>query len=251
MLDGAWLANRLEGRLVHVFESSRSTMVEAARLVNEGAGHGTLVIAHEQTAGQGRHGHHWHSEPGSGLYLSLILRPEFTVEATPGLTLAIGLATRHAIRDQTGVECDLRWPNDLLIGSLKCGGILLQLLYRTVVAGIGVNVNHADFPPDLRDLAVSLRMISGREHLREPLAVAIAEAVDRYCDRIAREGIEPVLAEFSQTSSYVKGMRVTVDQPNGTLEGTTAGLDRKGYLLVRSSDGTLTPVIAGGVRPAR
>ena len=249
MLDAAWLRNRLEGRDVHVLESAGSTMVEAARLLNGGAPDGTVVIAHEQTAGQGRHGHTWHSEAGSGLYLSLILRPGFAVEASPALTLAMGLATRHAIRDLTGIECDLRWPNDLMIGPRKCGGILLQLFYRSVVAGIGINVNHSGFPPDLQDQAVSLRIASGREHLREPLAAAIAEQARQYCQRIAELGTGPVLAEFARVSSYARGLRVAVDQGGRTIEGVTAGLDPNGFLCVRDDSGQLHTILAGGVRP--
>lgn len=251
MLDASWLRNRLEGRAVHVLDSTASTMLDAAKLLQLGAPHGTLVAADEQTAGQGRHGHAWHSEPGSGLYLSLILRPQFAVEANPALTLAVGLAARQAIRSITGVECDLRWPNDLMIGRRKCGGILLQLYSGAVVAGIGINVNHELFPEELRELATSLRICSGREHLREPLAASIAEEVDLWCARMAADGIAPVLAEFARASTYVRGMDVAVDQPDGAIEGVTVGLDARGYLLVQEISGRVTAVAAGGVRPRR
>jgi BirA family biotin operon repressor/biotin-[acetyl-CoA-carboxylase] ligase len=223
-------------------------MLEAAKLLPF-APHGTMVIAHEQTDGQGRHGRTWHSEASSGLYLSLILRPHFAIETSPALTLAIGLATRAAIRDQSGIECDLRWPNDLMIGARKCGGILVQLFFNAVVAGIGVNVNHVGFPPDLSGSAISLRLSSGREHLREPLAAAIADQVDAYCDRIAESGAGSVIAEFCRVSSYASGMRVSVELADGLIEGVTAGLDPRGFLLIREDSGRTRTVAAGGVRP--
>ncbi len=251
MLDAAWLGGRLPGRAIHCLESTPSTMTDLAKLAAEGARHGTIVIADRQTAGQGRHGHGWHSEPGAGLYLSILIRPEFAIESTPALTLAIGLAARDALRDLAGVECDLRWPNDLMLGGRKCGGILVHLLYRAALAGIGVNLNHESFPRDLADSATSLRIETGRDHLREPLAAAIAEAVDARCAVLAKHGPRPVIAEFSRVSSYARGLRVTVDRPEGPLHGETAGLDANGFLLVRDGDGRVVTVLAGGVRPAR
>lgn len=139
----------LSGRAIHRFASTPSTMIEAATLASGGAPHGTLVIADTQTAGQGRHGHAWHSEPGTGLYLSLILRPALGMEALLALTLAAGLAARSAISDTTGFTCDLRWPNDLMHGDRKLGGILLQSQQGAVIAGFGINTGHATFPQSL------------------------------------------------------------------------------------------------------
>ena len=98
-------------------------MTLASELASAGAVSGTVVGAEEQTAGQGRHGRSWHSEAGSGLYVSIILRRRFTPTALPVVTLALGLAVREAILKTTELACDLRWPNDLLIQSKKCAGI--------------------------------------------------------------------------------------------------------------------------------
>jgi BirA family biotin operon repressor/biotin-[acetyl-CoA-carboxylase] ligase len=225
-------------------------MTEAARLARTGCLHGAAVVADEQRAGVGRHGHSWHSEPESGLYVSVVLRLAFPVDAFPGLTLAVGLAAREAVLETTGLVCDLRWPNDLLIGDRKCAGILLNLEGSVVIAGIGINVNHAEFPHEIAAQATSLRLAAGREFSREELLVELLPALDRYCNLILEEGIEPVLRLFTEASGYVSGRRVRVDQEGGVLMGVTAGLDRKGFLQLRQDNGKLVTILAGGVRPA-
>jgi BirA family biotin operon repressor/biotin-[acetyl-CoA-carboxylase] ligase len=199
---------------------------------------GTVVIADHQSAGQGRHGHTWHSEPGSGLYCSMVLEP------TPLLTLALGVATVDAIAQSTGIVCDLRWPNDLMLDGRKVAGILVQLANGVAIAGIGINVNHASFPDGID--ATSLLLHSDHVHSREDILDAILPAVDA----IVQEDSETILRLFAHASSYVAGRRVTVEQAGGTVTGTTAGLDAAGYLIVRKDDGTDTLILAGGVRAA-
>ncbi|MBM3810226.1 MAG: biotin--[acetyl-CoA-carboxylase] ligase [Acidimicrobiia bacterium] len=240
---------RMPSRALHWHRRMDSTMTEASRLAAEGCASGTAVIADEQTAGIGRHGHSWHSEAGLGLYVSVVLRQKF-VDSFPGVTLAVGLAAREAIVEATGVVCDLRWPNDLLIGGRKCAGILLNLESKAIIAGIGINVNHGGFPEQLRELATSLRIAAGREFRREHLLVELLLAMERYTKLIEEEGIKPVLRLFAQASSYVSGMRVRVEQGETALEGVTAGLDESGFLLLRQDNGKLVTVLAGGVRPA-
>jgi len=241
---------RLPEHPIYWHPSLDSTMTEAGRLAGGGCPHGTAVVADEQHAGVGRHGHSWHSEAGSGLYVSVVLRLAFPVEAFPGLTLAVGLAAREAVLEAAGVVCDLRWPNDLLIGDRKCAGILLNLEGSVVITGIGINVNHANFPEEIAGQATSLRMTAGREFRREDLLVELLPALDRYCELILEEGIEPVLRLFAAASSYVAGRRVKVEQEGGVLTGVTAGLDEKGFLQLRQENGKLVTILAGGVRPA-
>lgn len=219
-------------------------MFEASRLAAAGAPSGTTVVANEQTAGHGRYGRPWHSEPEAGLYLSVVLR---FAETPPLVTLALGLAVVEAITQTTGVVCDLRWPNDVLIGDRKCAGILTQLEGAAVIAGIGINVNHAAFPEELSTVATSLRIASGRRHSREELLQALLPAIDSYCDLLAREGKEPILDMFTHASSYVRGRRVRVDD---TSEGITAGLNESGFLLLRDDSGRQHTILSGGIRPA-
>jgi BirA family biotin operon repressor/biotin-[acetyl-CoA-carboxylase] ligase len=236
-LDIDAVRRALPGRAVHYFPSIDTTMREAARLVAGGAPAGTIVTADEQSAGRGRHGHTWHSEPDAGLYMTVILRPAETV---PVLTLAAGLAVREAIE----TPCDLRWPNDVLIGGRKCAGILMTLEAGALLAGIGVNVNQAKFPDKLQSIATSLRAETGRTRSREQLLVRIAAALDTHLAL----GRTEILRAFEQASSYARGRRVTVESTGST--GITAGLDEDGFLLLRPDGGGLERVLAGGVRPA-
>jgi BirA family biotin operon repressor/biotin-[acetyl-CoA-carboxylase] ligase len=226
-------------------------MLEAARLAEAACEPGTVVIADEQTAGQGRHGRRWHSEPNSGLYVSIVLRPELQSESLPVLTLALGLAVAEAVGEVTGLTCDLRWPNDVMLESRKLAGILVQLINAAAVAGIGVNVNHARFPPEIAAEATSLRIVSNRRHSREHLLVAVLDAVERYSGILSSEGgRESILKMFCARSSYAQNKRVKVEQGAAVLEGVTAGLDASGFLIVRRDDGSEDVVLAGGVRPA-
>ncbi len=248
-IDLAWLRSQLPGSPHRVarryrFHDDRSQPI----------GRGRRTIGHcggaeEQTAGQGRHGRSWHSEPGSGLYVSIILRRQFAPDTLPVVTLALGLAAQEAILKATDLACDLRWPNDVLIESKKCAGILTLLEGSAIIAGIGINVNHSSFPVELSAIATSLRIASGRVQSRERLLVELLASVDDYCDLLETEGRGPVIEMFARASSYVSGRRVCVDQDGSELRGTTAGLNDSGFLMLRGDDGTSSVIVAGGVRP--
>jgi BirA family biotin operon repressor/biotin-[acetyl-CoA-carboxylase] ligase len=199
---------------------------------------GTIVLADHQTAGLGRHGHEWHSEAATGIYCSLVLPP------SPVLTLALGIATVEAIAQATGILCDIRWPNDLMLDNRKTAGILVQMVNGQAIAGIGINVNQTEFPGDIGGLATSLRLHAGRELAREDILFALFPAIDS----LILDDTETVLRLFTHASSYAAGRRVTVDLPGGAITGTTAGLDPAGFLIVRKDDGTNTLILAGGVR---
>jgi len=240
---------QLPGREIRWHESVDSTMHEACRLAEAGCASGTVVGAEEQTAGQGRLGRSWHSEAGTGLYFSVVLRLPFPPETLPLVTMALGLGVREAIVRSTGISADLRWPNDVLVGDRKVAGILTQFDAGAVVAGIGVNVNQSGFPADIADVATSLRIACGREQSREDLLAAILPAIEEMCGVLLRDGTYSILRLFASASSYVHGRRVVVELGDGELRGTTSGLNAAGFLLVRDDAGTEHTVIAGGVRP--
>ncbi len=162
----------------------------------------------------------------------------------PSLALAIGIATADAIAQTTGLACDLRWPNDLMLAGKKLGGILVQIANARAIAGIGINLNQTEFPPELA--ATSLRLAAGREFPREPILAALIPAIERH----AALPTQQILALFTQASSYAYGRRVSVEQPGGPIRGVTEGLDAAGFLRVRQDDGTMTLILAGGVRAA-
>ncbi len=210
--------------IVHL-KSTPSTMLDAAKLASEGASHMTVVVADEQTAGQGRHGHSWMSPEGS-LYCTFILRPEKTL---PMITLALGLAVAEA----TQIRVDLRWPNDVMIGTKKLAGILTTFQNDVVLAGIGVNLKDPAHPD-----AAWLEGVS-RDELLDRLIPAVEQSV-----KLSQPDI---LRLFTQASSYVFGRRVHVE---GHGLGVTDGLDENGFLLLRKDDGSRVTILAGGVRPA-
>jgi BirA family biotin operon repressor/biotin-[acetyl-CoA-carboxylase] ligase len=235
---------------IHRYASLPSTMQKAAELARSGCPSGTVVTAAEQTAGQGRFGRSWHSEPNTGLYLSQVLRLKLCQDSLPLVTLALGLAAAETLAQVASVAPDLRWPNDVLVKGRKCAGILVQLVDGTLITGIGINVNQEVFPPDLEPIATSLRIATGRNHDLEDLLQVLLRLIDEHIDNLMRNGRDAVLRAFSQASSYVRGRRVIVDQNGLELSGVTDGLDPQGFLFLRQDNGHRTLVVAGGVRPA-
>lgn len=226
-----------------------STMRRAAELAREGAPAGTIIGADEQTAGQGRLGRRWHSAAGGGLYFTMILRPKLDAADLPVVTLALGLAVADAIQMFTGLPCDLRWPNDVLANGRKIAGILTQMHDAAVLAGIGVNVNQADFPEEIRGIATSIILETGTEHDRHFLLRAIAGGIDSHVRILETSGATAILRLFTAASSYVAGRRVAVELPTGDVRGVTAGLTPAGYLLLQTDSGEEITITAGGVRP--
>jgi BirA family biotin operon repressor/biotin-[acetyl-CoA-carboxylase] ligase len=253
---------------IHHFERVESTnalAMEAAAQAgkhSETAPEGALFLADEQTAGRGRGGNVWHSEPGMGLYCSFLIRPQIMPSDALWLSLISGVAVQDAVREITGVHADIRWPNDLLANDRKFCGILTELnseLSRVnyAVIGIGINVNHESFPSDLRETATSLRLETGKEWSRVEVAGALVRAVDREYRALLRAmsgpirtpslRFEPIMRRVESRSTYAQGKLVHVDEDGG-YNGVTDGLDPRGFLRVRTDRG-LRMVISGSVRP--
>ena len=239
------------GRIRHYFRIG-STNAVAMQAAAAGEPEGAVFVAEEQTAGHGRGGNAWHSERSRGIYCSVVLRPQLPPADVLVLSLAAGLAVRAAVAEICGLSADLRWPNDLLLNEKKFCGILTELSaevtrVRYAVAGIGVNVNQTDFPGELKRTATSLRLETGREWSRVELLSALLKSLDREYRALQRPGgAREAMARFEQASSYARGRRVRVEE-NGGFEGATEGLDDRGFLRVRTSDGVRT-VLSGGVR---
>jgi len=237
------------GKVHHAFRTG-STNLDAMKAAVEDAPEGSVFLAEEQTAGRGRGGHNWQSQKSQGIYCSVVLRPAVPPSEVLVLSLATGLAAQSAIEQETGLRPDLRWPNDLLLDGKKCGGILIEMnaeptRVRYAVVGIGLNVNQQDFSAELREVATSLRVASGGAALpRVPLLAALLQSLDREYRAVSPSA--HVIRRFSECSSYTSGKQVHVEE-HGGYDGVTAGLDERGFLLVRTVDGMRT-VISGGVR---
>ena len=259
------------GHLTHI-TSVASTNDLALQAAQSGARHG-VWIADEQTAGRGRGNHAWHSAPGDGLYMTALVAPPIRVQSALRLSFATAIAVQSAISSVAGFsirdQIDIRWPNDLLLNgkegiARKCGGILIETAsipatptqpatLRYAVIGIGVNVNHTSFPPEIDAGATSLRRelpAPSQPLRREPLAAAILLALDHEI-RLLISNLEPRTSNLAQFSSWISGKRVHVEERNddpGGYTGITAGLDRSGFLLVNGDDGQLHTVLSGGLR---
>jgi BirA family transcriptional regulator, biotin operon repressor / biotin---[acetyl-CoA-carboxylase] ligase len=251
------------GQLRHLASvtSTNSLALEAAQAGERNG----VWIADEQTAGRGRGGHGWHSIAGDGLYVSVLMTPSIALPMTQALwlSLATGLAAQAAIHKASGLKVDIRWPNDLLLNGRKCGGILVETAVapgaaeqpatlRYAVIGIGINVNHAEFPGDIAAIATSLFRESGKPVSRETLLASLLHNLDEQITLLVRQhqqanSNDGLLERFARASSWVRGKHVHVDEAGG-YTGVTAGLDARGFLRVAGDDGVQHTVLSGGVR---
>ncbi len=258
-LDVALAGSRFSGNL-HFFPSIGSTNTHAMQQADAGAPDGSVYCADEQTAGRGRGDHGWTSPLASGLYVSILLRPRIAPADILWLSLAAGLAVYDAIQAVTSLHSDLRWPNDLLFGPRKFCGILTELnaevtRVRHVVIGIGINVHQPEFPAELRPIATSLFIETGRSWPRQDLLLALLQSLDREVTALAAGPQNAIVAaaqsirtRLEQRSSWIRGKRVRVDEGE-PFTGVTEGLDPRGFLQVRTPEGLRT-VFSGGVREA-
>lgn len=254
-LNMALAETRFHDKL-HFFSAIPSTNTHAMTEADAGAPDGSVYFADEQTAGRGRGAHNWSSPPGSGLYLSVLLRPAIAPADALWFSLAAGLAVREAVRQVTSLDCDLRWPNDLLLGSKKFCGILTELnaeatRVRHLVIGIGINVHQPQFPAELRDLATSLHIETDRDWPRQELVAALLQSLECEVSALtARSNLAAatanILDRLERASTWIRGKQVYVDEMEG-YTGVTEGLDARGFLRVRAADGLRT-VFSGGVR---
>ncbi len=239
---------------LHHYYKIGSTNTAAMEAAASGAPEGSVFLAEEQIAGRGRGAHTWHSARSSGIYCSVVLRPVLPPSEALIISLAAGLALHAAIQTiDPKLNPDLKWPNDLLLDGKKLSGILTEMnaeatRVRHIVIGIGINVNQASFPSELRDQATSLRLSTGTEWSRVELTATLLKSLDReYGDLLQRpEARQSILRRFEERSASVRGREVHVEE-NGGFDGTTAGLDARGFLQVRTAHGIRT-VLSGTVR---
>jgi BirA family biotin operon repressor/biotin-[acetyl-CoA-carboxylase] ligase len=230
-----------------------STNTAAMAAAADGAPEGSVLLAEEQTAGRGRGANAWQSPRSTGIYCSVIVRPTAPPSEVLVLSLAAGLAVRTALQQvDSRVNADLKWPNDLLIEGKKVCGILTEMnaeatRVRYIVVGFGINVNQASFPVELQ--ATSLRLVTGSEWSRVELVAALLKSFDREYRQLLEDSRarESILRRFAASSSWVQGKCVRIEENGSGFEGTTEGLDTRGFLQVRTLRGVQT-VLSGTVR---
>ncbi|MCP3979994.1 MAG: biotin--[acetyl-CoA-carboxylase] ligase [bacterium] len=227
-----------------------STNDELRQLAADGAEDWTVMLAEEQTAGRGRLGRRWHSAPGSGLYLSILLHPTEPAGRIPRWTLAAAVAACEACRRVSGLDVRIKWPNDLLCGGRKLGGILAEMRTngtRTdLVLGLGVNVHQAagGFPSELADSATSLRGECHRGIFleRERLAALYLIRLAALAEDLERDRWGRVARRWEGLALGALGARVVTRGRDGGGSGITRGIDGTGALRIERDDGSIVSV---------
>jgi BirA family biotin operon repressor/biotin-[acetyl-CoA-carboxylase] ligase len=247
---------RRVGSLVHCFDETDSTNLQACRLGDEGGEDGLVVIADRQSSGKGRMGRQWESPGGVNLYASILLRPAILPFEAPKLTFLSAVAVCRAINNCTGLRPTVKWPNDILLNGAKVAGLLNEMSSETdqvhyVVLGIGVNLNMRDdqFPADLRYPATSLAIATGQPVSRLDFTRTLLQEIDALYQTYLEQGSVPIMSAWTELCDLT-GKLVQVDCNDVQIEGTMTGLAEDGALLVRTKTGKIESIYAGDVRPA-
>ncbi|SMO43233.1 biotin--[acetyl-CoA-carboxylase] ligase [Melghirimyces algeriensis] len=240
------------GQWIRYRESLPSTQVLAHEWAKEGAKEGSLVVTEEQTQGRGRMGRFWHSPPGTGIWMSLILRPEITLAQASQLTLVGSVALTRSLRRETGLDIRIKWPNDLLIEGKKISGILTETRgeqdgVQYVILGMGINANQteSDWPEELREIATSLAIEGKKQYRRRVLIPAILKEMEDLYDAFLDNGFEPIRILWEEYAAIL-GKQVRTTTHRGVIEGVAMGLDSTGALLIRQGE-KVTPVFSSDI----
>lgn len=243
------LSTRRMGKRIHAYEETDSTMDVAHRLAAAGEPEGSVVVAEGQRKGRGRMGRDWVSPKGKGIYCSILLRPPLLLSEVSRVTLMAAVAVARAIRQVTGIQVEIKWPNDVMVDSKKVAGILTELnaeLNRVnyCVIGIGLNVNTPArlLPPQGASLAEEM----GAKVDRLELARALLAQMDRLYDVFLARGLEPIMEEWREFAGFL-GRRVRVEVQGRRVDGQALDVDASGALLVRTDTGLIESVSAGEV----
>ena len=236
------------GSTIHFEESVTSTQKIAHQLAYNGAEEGTLVVAEEQTEGRGRLSRGWHSPKYTGVWMSLILRPNLPPPRAPQLTLLTAVAIVQAIEEVTTVQPSIKWPNDILVNGKKLVGILTEMQAETdkinsVIIGIGINVNQEKehFPEELQTIATSLKMESGQEVNRAELIQVFLTKMEQLYENYLKHGFLPIKLLWESYAVSI-GKKIIARTITGTLEGTALGITDDGVLILEQQDGTITHI---------
>lgn len=244
-------ADQCIGHQVHYYKTVGSTNDEAFRLGLQGAPGGTAVVADAQNAGKGRLARVWHSPPGANIYTSVLLRPRFEAARAPQISIVAGVAAAETIEPYCPGRVALKWPNDVQIGGKKVCGILAQMKLAQadidfVVVGIGMNVNWRpeQFPEEIRSIATSLFLETGRDISREDLLNRLYENLTKWYKSLLTCGFEAVRQAWLSRAPMI-GQNVAVRFGDETLSGRAAGLDEDGSLILETPEGAARKVSAG------
>jgi BirA family biotin operon repressor/biotin-[acetyl-CoA-carboxylase] ligase len=244
------------GSEILVFEETASTNDVVEHLAKSGAREGLVVFAESQTRGRGRRGRAWASPRGKGLWFSVLLRPPLPPSAASRITVAASVAVVRAVREVCRVDARIKWPNDVIIGDKKLGGILTELRVEAdeilmAILGVGIDVNceQSDFPNDLARIATSLKLETGRSQDRVALAARVLTALNEYY-QLALTDFEAVADEWAELCTTL-GRHIVVTMGPRRIEGFAQALDSDGALLVRCDSGQMERILGGDLAVER
>lgn len=246
-LSTTWL-----GRTVKVMKTVDSTNLEAKRLAEAGALHGTLVTAEEQTSGKGRRGRSWISVPGQGVWMSFVLKPDIELENSSMLTLVAALAVEKGIKDVAGIDGRIKWPNDVLVNGKKVCGILTELSAQMdelnyIVVGIGINANIGQFPEEVRDKATSLLAETGETVDRTRLLCQVLKHFEQDYELFKKtEDFSELMEEYNGFLAHF-GQEIKVVRGKDEYICRSEGINRRGELRVVDSLGRTQEIFSGEV----
>lgn len=246
------LQTQVLGKNIRYYEEVQSTNNQAKRLAADGAPEGTIVISETQYGGKGRLSRGWFSPFGKGIWLSVILRPNFLPQEAPKCTLLAAVAIVKAIESTTGVRVGIKWPNDILYEGKKMVGILTEMSaemdgvnYVVIGSGINVNIAAADVPPELREIVTSLLLIRGEQTSRVRLLQTVLKEMEFFYCKALKDGFVDILEEWKKYSVTL-GQEVNVIGVQETFDGRAVDIDADGALLVSTKAG-MRRVLAGDV----
>ncbi len=247
------LKTKMIGQRIHYQESVDSTQKIAHRLGFENVPEGTVVIADEQTGGRGRLERAWHSPKSTGVWMSIILRPNIPIPKTPQLTLLAAVAVTQAIEDCTGLEAHIKWPNDILLNGKKVTGILTELQAEPdrvhfVIMGIGMNVNQTkmDFPAELQSIATSLSIEKGSFVNRAEVIRAVFHRLENLYQLYLEKGFLPIKLLWESYAVSI-GKVVTARTFSGVIKGRAMGITDDGVLKIEDEDGRIHDIYSADI----
>ncbi len=255
ILNGVELASLIKEtgliRDVLVYEQIDSTNKEAKRKGMEGRGN-LLIISEEQLSGSGRRGKGWVSAKNTGIYMTMLLKPDLTPSQGAMLTLIAGIAVLRAIKKQADMDCKIKWPNDIVLNNKKICGILTEMsseidFINYLVIGIGINVNQSSMEEDIKKIGTSLRLEGGQEYSRKQLIIqVIEEFTPLYNKYLEDKSLEFIIEEYNRDCINI-GKIVKIEENKNIYLGKALMVNNEGELIVELEDKTIKTISSGEV----
>lgn len=247
------LKTKMMGRYIHFEQIVGSTQKIAQSLATEGAEEGTIVVADQQTSGRGRMSRSWYSPSGTGIWMSMIIRPNIPIHSTPQLTLLTAVAVVQAIEEETKLKPDIKWPNDILINGKKVVGILTELQaeadqVHSVIIGTGINVNQKleEFPEELQNIATSIQIETGIIWERALLIQTMLLKFEKLYLLYLTQGFKPIKLLW-ESYAISLNKEIVARTLNGSFQGKAIGINDQGVLLIELSDGSIKEIYSADI----